>query len=611
MDGAAALGGVYGAPLAVISMSGSFVKALHISPQQASLLCPVFATRVRRQSVGILTTSWLPRLLLVTGSGQLLLIDASDGRVTHEASLVFCGPPPAAEDQRLVHIVLQQQQARDAPKTTLWMRVTVNNSLFAAILRFNGPAQGLPLELLRVILHFVPERHVSVQQCVRSGPLAKYVGKSLCSLSEKTCRGKGGAARGAFALPRPTRTHYMNSVVAEEQERKKALRAETAAQQRERNEEPAQEHDAQAVGVPHLTAEEVVLPDKGAIAAEAALPSEADEEEEEDNDGPRAVDHAAEPQGTPTETLSSSTELLTEAEAHDAAAAPSQSEKSVSADLTGQQPLRQEGDAAELGFELPAAAGPTEAGELPGRAATDASARRASTTDEAWMSPWRGTEPNDAALAGREAGDNTANEEPWRTAAFPPHEEEAAEEKETCMAPPSQPSGLCAAATPAIITESNEDTEGGLAHKAGSRTPLEVAELPPPLLPAYLFRLDDKPGNAAAVPVAREPCNVEESLPVCSGVAAAVPPHDSDAGPLQVNGAHILSVYPLQRSMRDATSKSAERRDAEERWRQAYQKNLGKKAESRVCETSPVRKYRRDSLSLYEMGTGLKFLGDR
>ncbi|EAN89357.1 hypothetical protein Tc00.1047053506797.30 [Trypanosoma cruzi] len=618
MSGAAVLAESIGAaPLPVIQLSESLLKSLHIPTQHTCFLRPVFASHVSRQSSALFITSWLPRVLLVTESGLLLLIDPSDGRVTHEASLLLSGSPPAAENERLVHIVMQQgQQNRDRPTTTLWMKIAVGTTLFAAILRFKGVFQGTPTELLRVILHFVPQRHVSVQQYVLPGPLNNIISSGLRSVSVRNYDEEDDTSRGMSSSPRAAKRRYMKWFVVEEWKRHKTLHAELEKQQKEKNENLAPQEEEQEVDFPQETAEEDMVPNNDFAAVEAA-PSE-EEEEMNDVDEMNAFDHDKKSQGFSVGEQNSLHEAVDEAEDYDTTTALPQREDFLSANLDVRQPLLQkereleEEEEEMLGFEYKPAVplpfllnetGTMGYGDLPGRASENSSMRWAGKNGDEWTSLWRELRPKnsvDVSLNknGREGGNSS--EEPWNLVDHaPPGKESAPEEK--CEAPSSQTGAVCTAG-PADITEKSREENECLINAEDPITALEALEIPPPLPATSFFRLEQKMDNDNAPTIVDEQSNMEEFPLICNKVA--------EVTPLQANGAHILSVYPLQRPLGDYKRKGAESSDEDQLWQRVYHENLGRKADSRVCQQSPMEKYSRGSAHVSNLNVDAKVLGD-
>ncbi|EKF39585.1 hypothetical protein MOQ_000182 [Trypanosoma cruzi marinkellei] len=630
MSGAAVLaGGEEAAPLPVIQLSESLLKSLHIPTQHTCFLRPVFASHVSRQSSALFIPSWLPRVLLVTESGLVLLIDPSDGRVTHEASLLLPKSPSAAENERLVHIVMQQgQQNSDRPTTTLWMKIAVGNTLFAAILRFKGVFQGTPMELLRVILHFVPQRNVSVQQYVLPGPLNNIISRGIRSVSVRK-HDEEEMSRGMLSSPRATKKRYMKWFVVEEWKRHKALDAELEKQQKEMNENLAPKEEEQEPDFPQETAEGDMVPNNDFAAVEAVPPEEEEEAEAEAEtngvDEMEAVDHDTQTQRFSVGEQNSLHEAVDEAEDYDTTTALPQREDFLLANLDVRQPLlREERELEEeeemLGFEykpavsLPFAwneAGTMGYGELPGRASENISMKGAGTNDNEWTSLWRELRPNnsvDVSLNKNGMEGENSIEEPWNHVDHAPPMKEAAS-KEKYESPSSHTGAVCTAG-PAEITEKSGEENECLINAEDPITALEALELPPPLPPMPFLRLEQKMDNVHAPTIVDEQSNLEGFPLIYNGVAEMTPPRDADGGPLQANGAHILSVYPLQRPLEDYKKKGAEGSEEEQLWQRVYHENLGRKADSRVCQQSPMEKYSRSSAHVSNLTVDAKVLGD-
>ncbi|KEG09961.1 hypothetical protein DQ04_04381030 [Trypanosoma grayi] len=581
--------------LPVISLTEGFVKCLHMPHKHVHHLRPVFACHVARHSSGVFHDTWLPRALIVTQTGHLVLCDTSDGRVTHEASLRFRKAPvdTTAEDevgQPLVHVVLEQRTEKSL-NSTLWMRISVDNSIFAAILRFHGPFQNLPLALIRVILHFVPKQHVSLQKYAQQRPLVKFIPKELCSLSSAKYDDGNSSPRGAPSTPRSSRKRYMAQVAVEERLRLRAHRAEMAEQQVAPEEGPA---------AARVTAEEVVeVPPHETPSPAPTTPRQEEHDKMEKSHHADADEEAllpllAEEEEKPPAPLKAS---LLEAVVFSECESPS----------SPFDEERRRKERVEVGF--PAAPFREGVDEHGARKEDMPSEEETINKTEEKVCDSKSHKHNDTCATSEveyTRKDGNGNNESER-----PQSNDITASLQLTAPIVVSPQARKQRAVEQVVYKETSSRRSPSTDNVGHAStdtmdsPVDVlnnVELPPSPSPPPLV-LGSTAGqvtNASALLTPTEGRRDATGSPP-QQVTPALEPASVHEDPvlraLSANGAHILSTHTLQRPLADYRNNAAEFGDEEHRWRLFYQKNLGKKCEPRPYRNSPTEIYARGSTS--------------
>lgn len=160
--------------LPIILLSDDFINHVHLTKASAHALRPIFASRVWRLSRKCL---WLPRALVVTQGGVLLIFDGDNGAVTH--SLALCGIDD--DDQGLDPVECSQLSfvvEKEALNCRHCVRVRAKASSRGrvdVVLRFDTKKQQMALMFLSCVRFFGRRNSQAFEFEVHDGSLEAVV----------------------------------------------------------------------------------------------------------------------------------------------------------------------------------------------------------------------------------------------------------------------------------------------------------------------------------------------------------------------------------------------------------------------------------------------------
>ncbi|ORC88832.1 uncharacterized protein TM35_000152630 [Trypanosoma theileri] len=618
-------------PIPAIDIPQSLVKSLHMPLDQLLLLRPLLVCHVSRFAPGVIN-SWLPRALLVTETGQLLLFDTHDGRVTHETSLRLDKPPMAEdgmprseEDKRLVHVVFENQMEK-AITTTMWLKIAVTDSVFAAVLRFQEPFSGMPATLLRVILRFVPERLVSIQKCAKEGPLVKFISKEFCSISSIKSGNSSPPRRSGVLTPRSSAKHYMTEVVRQELQRQSVFKSEMTEAQNALAEGSKDRDEDKVSDILPLTAEEVVPPQPLVVSAladnEDTVPTsenadeneeegEESEEEEEESEEEEEASEEKQQDSDDTEDVIPPQEEVNE-EGCDASEEEGEGQKK-SLDMPQKDDVvfsygndkerseRKERNADTFVFHnLAKVVSSTPEGresEVEREVSQEQVSRedmwKKNHTSHQYESKEKHVKLVTADITKDEQIELSPNDDARCSFDATPLQRAT-----PTSAPLSIPSGkIIKEMVPYILSlENTEENESHIVHNSSfaldgsqqtSSTSLKKMDnvetiMNDEVLSHSLNKQDEKVSSILYIST--------------SGGGTALTQNSVNVA-LRANGIHILSTYPLQRPTTDYTNEATGSTETKQHWQQVYNDNLGRKSEPRVSKRAPTGTFTRTIIS--------------